>query len=233
MLKSKTLLLLLFCALQAFLVNAQSEEAELEIDTTKKKIIEVGFTFDYLKLHTLALDNSEKWEGAINVNLFNHYALIAEAGMSTLSPKDAYYNADYISEGTYYRVGFDYQTNINPTNLIMFGLRYSGSKYSENIIYNTTNPLFEGQSGEIRREELFAHWYELVITSEKTVRRIFKNDIKDFLSLGFKFRLKSYLKYSQFELAETKHISGFGDTINKLNPEINLFIKFRIPILKN
>ncbi|WP_236664904.1 DUF6048 family protein [Marivirga atlantica] len=233
MLKSKTLLLLLFCSLQAFLVNAQSEETEQEIDTTKKKVIEVGLTFDYLKLHTLALDNSKKWEGAFNINLLNHYALIVEAGMSTLSPKDAYYNANYISEGTYYRLGFDYQTNINPTNLIMFGLRYSGSNYSENITYSTTNPLFEGQIGEIKREELFAHWYELVITSEKNVRRIFKNDIKDFLSLGFKFRLKSYLKYSQFELAETKQIPGFGSTVNKLNPEVNLFIKFRIPILKN
>jgi len=229
----KSLILLLFCFFQAFFVNAQSEETEQEIDTTKKKIIEVGLAFDYLKLHTLALDNSEKWEAAFNITLFNHYALIAEAGMSSLSPEDAYFNADYTAEGTYYRVGFDYQTNINPSNLIMFGVRYAGSNYSENINYQTTNPLFEGQSGEIIRDELFAHWYEFVLTSEKSIRRIFKQEIKDFLSLGFKFRLKTYLTYSQFELAETKQIPGFGSTINKLNPEINLYIKFRIPILKN
>ncbi len=197
-----------------------------------KKVIEVGFAFDYLKLHTLALDDREKWEAAANITLFNHYSFIAELGTASLSPDDAYDNADYTSEGNYYRVGFDYQFNINPTNLFMLGLRYAAADYTEDVSFATNNPLFGGQSGEVYREELFAQWYELVISSEKMIKRIFKQDIKDILSLGFKFRLKSFLDNPQFDYVETKYIPGYGGTINKINPEVNLYLKLRIPVLK-
>jgi len=238
--RARLLILLIGFYVCNFRLSAQTEQAmseptEQEADSVivSKKIIEIGLAFDYLKLHTLALDESEKWEAALNVTFLDKYALIAAFGLAALSPEDAYENATYLSDGEYLRLGIDYQTYLNPSNLIMLGIRYSVAQYDEYIDFRSTNPLFEAQTGNITRESLEASWLELVLTSEKVIKRILKKEIKDFLAIGFKARLKGNLSNSQFNFVETKYIPGYGGTVNRLNPEINLYLKFRIPLLKN
>lgn len=208
-----------------------SIEEQVEKDSIEQiQRLEIGIAFDYLKLHTLLLEESEKWEGAVNFKIWNKISAVASFGMAKLSPEEAYKNAAYLSEGIYYRVGLDYHFIINPNNFIFVGLRYGQASFDEHIAYEIGNPLFENEKGELNRNELSAYWFELLVTSEKRVRTIFKKDIPDFLSIGFKFRLKSLQEYDDFPVFRVKNIPGYGRTNMSLNPELNLYIKFRIPI---
>lgn len=233
MLKYKLLYLILIFPVLMNQTNAQDsiavEANESEISEEAQKL-SIGIAFDYLKLHTLLIDESEKWEGAINLRILDRVSVIGEYGIAQLTPEEAYKNSEYKSEGDYYRIGFDYHLTVIPNNFLFLGLRYAQSSFSENIAYEIGNPIFENESGQLNRENLSATWYEFVLTSEKKIRKIAKKDIPDLLSIGFKFRLKSLQEYDNFDDFEVKHIPGYGQTNIKLNPEFNLYIKFRIPV---
>jgi hypothetical protein len=233
MLKYKIIYFFLFTSILMNKVNSQdstnvySEEAEIKESSQK---LSVGIAFDYLKLHTLLIDQSEKWEGAINFKILDKVSLIGEYGIATLTPDEAYKNSEYMSEGNYYRIGLDYHFTVIPNNFLFIGLRYSQASFNENIAYEIGNPIFENETGELSRNNLNATWYEFVLTSEKKIKRIRKKNIPDFLSIGFKFRLKSLQEYDDFDDFEVKNIPGYGRTNISLNPELNLYIKFRIPV---
>ncbi|WP_139828072.1 DUF6048 family protein [Marivirga sericea] len=232
MLKSKLLCLIVFwtiCwgkAAAQDSTNVKTEEAPIE----GVQKLSVGIAFDYLKLHTLLLDEAEKWEGAVNFHIFEKVSAIGEFGIAILSPEDAYKNSSYTSEGSYYRIGLDYRFTVIPNNFLFLGLRYAQSSFNEEIIYEIGNPLFENEIGQLSRNNLNATWYEFVLTSEKKVRKIRNLDIPNILSLGFKFRLKALQEYNNFTDFEVKNIPGYGRTNISLNPEFNLYIKFRIPV---
>tara|TARA_R110002012_G_scaffold296032_2_gene493020 strand:- start:82349 stop:83053 length:705 start_codon:yes stop_codon:yes gene_type:complete len=233
MLKYKFLYLLLFIPLsmtQAFAQDSTDENSEEPEMQEKLKRLSLGIGFDYLKLHTLLTDNSEKWEGAVNFLILEKLSVIGEYGVAELTPEEAYKNSDYKSDGNYYRIGLDYHFTVNPNNFLLLGLRYSQASFNENIAYEIGNPVFENETGELNRNNLTARWYEFVLTSEKKIKRIRKKDIPDFLSIGFKFRLKSLLQYDDFDDFKIKNIPGYGRTNISLNPEFNLYLKFRIPL---
>jgi hypothetical protein len=231
MLKSKFYIILL-AAILLLDQNSFGQETQIEIDQTKKTdIIGIGISFDYLKLHTLLLDDREKWEVAFNISVKNKINLIAEAGIATLMPEDAFKNANYTIDGNYGRFGLDYILQVNADNHFMLGLRYSVSNYNESILYTSENPIFDAQTGSIERNNLSANWLEFVVTSEKRINKIFKSPIKDFLHLGFKVRIKSNLSYTKFEFADTQQLPGYGLTNTKINPEINLYLKIRLGLL--
>ncbi len=233
MLKYKLLYLILI--VPAFMNQALGQDSTA-VKTNEPKIVEeaqklsIGIAFDYLKLHTLLIDESEKWEGAVNFQILEKVSAIGEYGIAELTPKDAYKNSEYKSEGDYYRIGLDYHLTVIPNNFLFLGLRYAQSSFSEHITYEIGNPIFENETGELKRENLSASWYELVLTSEKKIKKIRKKDVPDFLSIGFKFRLKSLQEYDDFTDFKVKNIPGYGQTNMKLNPEFNLYIKFRIPV---
>lgn len=235
MLKFKIFYLALTFLLSLNLAFAQdSVETETETDevadTVKAQNLSIGFSFDYLKLHTLLIDESEKWEGSVNLRVMDKVSVIGEFGIAELTPEEAYKNSEYISQGQYYRVGIDYHITVKPNNYLLLGLRYSTSSFNEKISYEIGNPIFPNETATINRNGLNATWYEFVLTSEKKVQRILKKEIPDFLSIGFKFRLKSLQEYDAYDDFEVKNIPGYGRTNINLNPEFNLYIKFRIPV---
>ncbi|WP_375580409.1 DUF6048 family protein [Marivirga tractuosa] len=210
--------------------TGEVEEVEEVENTETAQKLSIGIAFDYLKLHTLLIDESEKWEGAVNFRILDKVSVIGEYGIAELTPEEAYKNSEYTSEGNYFRIGLDYHFTVIPNNFLFLGIRYAQSSFNENIVYEIGNPVFENDRGEISRNNLNTTWYEFVLTSEKKVRKIRKMDIPDILSIGFKFRLKSLQEYDTFNDFEVKNIPGYGRTNIKLNPEFNLYVKFRIPV---
>ncbi len=209
------------------------EEIVIPTDTTDivSNKLRIGLAIDYLKLHTLLIDESEKWEAAINFRIYEKVSIVGAYGLASLQPKEGFRNADYNSEGSYFRMGLDYHLTVIPGNFLILGVRYSQASYQESINYQILNPLFNPVLDNISRQNLSATWYEFVLTSEKEIRNLFKREIPNFLSVGFKFRLKTALDYSQFERADTYIIPGFGLTNANINPEFNLYLKFRIDLL--
>ena len=99
-------------------MHAQDSTAvnSTEIDQQREvtQNLSLGISFDYLKLNTLLRDESEKWEAAINLRVVDKISAIGEYGLATLSPQDAYKNAVYTSEGSYFRLGLDYHFTVIP-----------------------------------------------------------------------------------------------------------------------
>jgi hypothetical protein len=214
-------------------ITGREDEAREEAtadSTAKPTSLTLGIAIDYLKFHTLLLDDSEKWEAAINFRFYDRVSLTGAYGLTSLSPTEGFRNAEYLSEGNYFRVGIDYHFTIKPGNYLIVGARYSGAQYDETIQYQILNPLFESTANNIDRQGLSATWFEFVLTSEKDIRTLFKKKIPDFLSVGFKFRLKTALDYTQFERVDTYIIPGYGLTNANINPEFNLYLKFRLNI---
>lgn len=216
-------------------ITGQEEEKEeivIPTDTSKATSkLSIGIAIDYLKLHTLLIDESEKWEAAINFRVFEKVSLVGAYGLASLKPQEGYRNADYESSGDYFRLGLDYHLTVIPGSYLILGARYSQAQYDESINYQILNPLFNPTTDNISRQGLSASWFEFVLTSEKKIRNLFKQEIPDFLSVGFKFRLKTALDYPQFERADTYIIPGFGLTNANINPEFNLYLKFRLNLL--
>ncbi|MBK6263561.1 hypothetical protein JKA74_00825 [Marivirga sp. S37H4] len=216
----------------ALLAHPLTSYGQTEEEAMPEKVnkLALGLSLDYLKLHTLLLDESEKWEAAVNFKFYERVSLVGEYGLATLTPDDAYKNADYSSKGDYFRIGTDYHLTVTPGNYLLLGIRYSQAQFDESIHFSIENPIFPNENDEVDRTNLSAQWFEFVINSEKEVKRVFGKDIKDFMSIGFRLRLKSFLEYEDFEKIDTKRIPGYGMTNTSLNPEINLYLKFRLNI---
>ncbi len=215
------------------ITGREEEKEEIVIPTDTSEVsnkLSVGLALDYLKLHTLLLDESEKWEVAINFRIYEKVSVVGAYGLASLRPQEGYRNAEYESSGDYFRLGVDYHLTVIPGNYLILGLRYSQAQYSETINYQILNPLFNPTTDNINRQGLTATWFEFVLTSEKEISNLFKKKIPDFLSVGFKLRLKTALDYTQFERADTYIIPGFGLTNANINPEFNLYLKFRLNI---
>ena len=213
--------------LSSFQMYAQSIEADSSTQTSEKNVF-IGLSFDYLKLHHFITTDNQKLEAALNINLVDKVHLIASYGLSTVIRESDYQNADYLVEGNYYRLGADYSLDVNPANKFMLGLRYAGSTYDETINYQNENPLFPDQSNTIKRTGQQANWFELVLTSEKRLNRIFQLDVHQILAVGMKIRIKTALDYPDQDFAPTKYVTGYGMTNTKVNPEFNLYLKLRI-----
>ena len=204
-------------------VNAQEDS----ISIAKESFIQLGVSFDYLKLHNLLTSEDKKYEASLNINYNDKYHLIASYGISDVLRTTLYENADYQIEGSYLRAGIDYSFDVNPANKFLIGIRYANANYSENLNYSVNNPVFENWSENISRDNSNAQWFELVLTSEKRLNRLFTWEIPQVIALGMKFRIKSALQYSEYEFAPTRYVSGYGLTNTKVNPEINLYLKLR------
>lgn len=235
MLKYKSIIYTASCLLfsvTAFSQTATSESASNDsILNSDKNSIQVGLTFDYLKLHHLITTGNKKFEGALNIAFRDKYHLIGSYGTANVSSESLYKNANNKVEGNYIRLGIDYSFSVNPDNRLMLGLRYAQSNFNEVIQYKISNPLFENETGTINRENSNASWFEIVLTTEKRLNRILNMDLNNMLAVGMKFRLKSGLNYTAYDFAPTKYVAGYGLTNTKINPEINLYIKFRFQLL--
>ena len=144
-------------------------------------------------------------------------------------------NVNYTTKGTYFKVGFDYNTYqnwLNMENIISVGLRYGVSSFSQTRnsyqIYNP-NPYF-GPSPVIidgtSFDGLSAQWIEVVAGMKAEV---FNN-----IFVGFSFRLNRMISQKKPTDFDNLYIPGFNRTYNgDFGVGFNYTVSYFIPLYKS
>lgn len=224
----KRLFIYIFSSLLTIVALAQ--EADSSNISVKPKFIRPAIYFDYGKAITKLINYEDKIEGAASLLILEQYELIWELGTATLSPAESYTNGNYSAEGFYYRFGAGFLQTFKSDFAIGLGARYGVSQFGdkgfieivgESDIENSYNRRFE-------RNSLEARWWEIVLTSEKKIR--FNKDnlpawYNDILSIGFNLRMRFLVTYDKITPIGVYSIPGYGKSIDKSTPVINLFIK--------
>jgi hypothetical protein len=160
-----------------------------------------------------------------------HY-LAAEIGNENKTVDDDQLN--FTTEGTYIKVGFDYNSYenwLNMENIISIGLRYGVSSFSQTLnsyqIYNP-NPYFGEQPIVIdgtKNDGLTAQWVEVVAGMKAEV---FKN-----IFVGFSFRLNRLVSQKRPNNFDNLYIPGFNRTYNgDFGVGFNYTVSYFIPLYK-
>lgn len=184
----------------------------------------IEFSIDYLKLTSTLLPFEDKAEGAVSILFKKNIMLTFEGGYGELKPRSVYKNSNYTSTGLYGRLGLDYVVPFDAKNNMIFGVRYGQSRFEDRAEWHIdNNELWGSKSGSFHRPDLTAHWAELIFASEAKFRNNFY--------YGFIFRFRMLIDYDKKEPSEisTFNIPGYGRTIDRTIPALNLFIKYKIP----
>ncbi|RZJ28986.1 MAG: hypothetical protein EOO48_08640, partial [Flavobacterium sp.] len=141
---------------------------------------------------------------------------------------------NFTTKGSYFKVGFDYNTYenwLNMENMITIGMRYGVSSFSQELnsyrIYNP-NPYF-GEQPEIASGEKFnglsASWIEVVAGVKA---KVFNN-----FFIGFSLRLNRIVSNKQPSNFENLYIPGYNRTYNgEFGAGFNYTVSYFIPIYK-
>ncbi len=239
----KRLLLLIFnLILFSGVLQAQSDSLGIVSDTTfvpedevevvKKRFVSPSFTFDYGKTAMSLAGFEDKIEMGLSFLFYEQFYMTGEYGHADLSPENAIENGYYRSNGTYFRVGGGYLTNLDQLNKIGLGAAYGVSSFSDVWGYyvNSKTGVQSDFSEEYERPNLDARWVEILITSESRIR-LKKSEpeskLNKLFSVGMFLRLRLLSYYDQQDTAvDVYAIPGYGKVINDPVPAINLYLRF-------
>lgn len=202
------------------LASPEPDLIENSQDSIPVKQLIPAFYLDYGKILTLRSNYEKKYEGAFELILRDKWQFITEIGFSKLTPQSAFENGEYVSRGTYYRLGFGFVPHRDAGSRIGIGMRYANSSFSDrgNYLINSPTQLQPDIEENFDRIKLSANWWEAVVYSDLTMN--------DWLTVGFSFRIRFMNEYDRFEEIDVVSIPGYGRAQDKSVPAINLFLKF-------
>jgi hypothetical protein len=205
--------------------SSLSNDSTLVMDSLKIPLIRrIELSLDYLKLVSFALPNETKMEGGMAIITKPGIGLSFEAGYGAKMPEDHFKNADYKVEGFYGRVGFSYHYTFNPGSNLFIGAKYGISNYQDEATYIIESSLWEPYEDSFNRTGLSARWAEFIAGSESR--------INGFFYMGFIFRFRALIQHDNFAPLEVFSIPGYGRTMDKTIPALNLYMKFVISFEK-
>ncbi len=173
---------------------------------------------DYGKLATLPTNFETKWEGGLGFRIGKHLMPVFFGGFATLEPENAISNGTYESKGWYFRTGLEYVLYLDLRNSLILGARYGQSNFSEDASYIVSSDLFEEITGEVSRTDLSARWAEIVLGSEMQLG-------ESPFYIGGYFTLRIMIDRDEYLPVDTYAIPGYGRTIDKTIPALQLHLK--------
>ncbi len=196
---------------------AQAAKDTEEVSTYNPKTQGLFIGIDVGKLTSFVLPFELKYEGFIGYQYKKSFLFSVEAGSGDLTP-NAYRNGQYQSQGIYWRAGPDYLISVNPRNSVYFGFRYAQSSFRDEGTFTVSSDLWPDVEESYSRDALSAVWGELVLGSEANVN--------DHLRFGWKFRVRFMFDFSEVDTFEIFAIPGYGRTVDKSIPALNLYLRY-------
>jgi hypothetical protein len=217
---------------QCFLAQAQEVKVKDSIPP-KKERYGIRFGVDLFKLSRSFYEPDYKGLEIVgDYRLTRKHYLAAEIGNENKTVDDD--RLDFTTNGTYVKVGFDYNTYENwldMENMIYVGLRYGVSSFSQTLnsyeIYNP-NPYF-GEAPVVVPAEKFsglsAQWLEVVVGVKA---KLFNN-----VYAGFSFRMNRLFSQKRPANFDNLYIPGFNRTYNgNFGVGFNYTISYFLPLYK-
>lgn len=213
--------------------SSLAQEAKKDSVATKSERYGVRVGVDLYKLaRTFYEDDYKGLELTGDYRLTRKFFLAGELGNENKTTDDD--RLDFTTKGTYFKVGFDYNTYDNwldMENMITIGLRYGISSFSQQLdsykIYNP-NPYFGEQPVIVSGEKfngLSASWIEVAAGIKA---KVFNN-----FFVGFSLRLNRIVSNKQPENFENLYIPGYNRTYNgEFGVGFNYTVSYFIPIYR-
>jgi hypothetical protein len=217
--------------LTSLLVNGQT----IKTDSIPPKIEKYGVRFgaDISKLIQSFYDKNYKGiEFVGDYRVTKNYYLAGELGNENTTVADN--KLSFTTQGTYLKVGFDYNSYenwLNMRNMLYIGMRYGASTFSQTLnsykLYNTSTYFPEAPtviSGE-KFNGLTSQWIEVVLGLKAEV---LKN-----IYLGFSLRMNRLLTNTKPDNFENLYIPGFNRTYNgDFGIGFNYSVSYFLPLYK-
>jgi hypothetical protein len=185
-------------------------------------------------LRTVLQDDYSGFEVIGDFRLTDKIYLAGEIGIEERTGSDDF--IDVTSQGTYLKVGFDYNLYrnwLNMDNMIFAGFRLGGSAFSQTLnsysIYDVNNQYWDGTVTIDSSEEfdgLSATWAELVFG--------IKAELVNNLYMGLNVQLKGRITESEPDNFENLWIPGFNRTFDSgvFGWGFGYTLSYRIPVYK-
>tara|TARA_Y100000591_G_scaffold45772_1_gene34294 strand:- start:117 stop:839 length:723 start_codon:yes stop_codon:yes gene_type:complete len=220
------------------MVFSQTENESNDSLTSSDKILNINkirFGFDVFKpVKSSSEGDNLNYEIVGDLQITDRLYLAAEYGLIDRLIEDE--NINFISDGNFFRIGFDYNMFNNwvgMDNAIFIGLRYGSSNFSNKIeSYNIRNSdgyfsnLVENNYETINHENLTGSWLEIVAgVKVETFNNVY---------LGFSLRLNKLLSTKKPDNFDNLFIPGFNKVTddNTWGSGFNYTLTYSIPLRK-
>ena len=214
---------------QTFLLNdstitTDGERSDSVETPLPKRFLIPSLYLDYGKLLTIPVSFETKYEGGVELLFGERFTIIGELGSATLSPRGAYTNGTYESDGIYYRLGLGYLMQKDAEHHIGISMRYGSASFDElvRIFIESTSGAQDDVSQTINRSSLAAKWWELILYTDQ---QLFRKSERFWV--GLNVRLRILQSYDQQEEIDVYAIPGYGRSFDKTIPAANIFLKVR------
>lgn len=199
----------------------QGDEADTINSNIKIPVIRrLEFSLDYLKLFSFVLPSETKMEAGLAIITKPNIGLSIEFGYTAKMPEEHFKNAEYQVDGLYGRAGLSYHFPFNPTSNFFLGAKYGMSNYQDEATYIIESSLWSPYENSFQRTDLSAQWVEFIMGSESKFKGNFY--------FGFIFRFRAIIGFDNFTPLDVYAIPGYGRTMNKTSPALNLYIKYML-----
>lgn len=187
-----------------------------------------GFGYDVSRLYMTALHPQDRRLEIMTDWNHNKHFIVAEYGEATDVKDGPGYN--YLSNGYYFRLGYEKNFLINTDDIYFFGGRYAFSNYHFNA-YNVVlqgdpanDNLYGKSSYVIANQKVNAQWVEMVTGLKVKMFSVFY--------LGFTARVKLNVTMTSGLPFTPFYTPGYGVADNAGNLGFNYYIQFRFPYRK-
>jgi hypothetical protein len=200
--------------------EAMTDSVTLPIKIPVIRRLEISL--DYLKLVSLVLPTETKMEGGMAIITKPNIGVSFEIGYTAKMPEEHFKNADYKVDGFYGRAGLSYHFPFNPNTNFFLGAKYGMSQYQDEATYRIESSLWTTYEDSFKRTGLSGRWVEFIAGSESRYKGNFY--------FGFIFRFRALISHDDFTPLEVYAVPGYGRTMDKTLPAVNLYIKYMIDL---
>jgi hypothetical protein len=178
------------------------------------------FSLDYLKLVSFALPAETKMEGGLAIITKPNIGISLEFGYAAKMPEEHFKNAEYQVDGLYGRAGLSYHYPFDPNTNFFLGAKYGMSNFQDEATFSIESSLWTPYEDSFKRTGLSGQWVEFIAGSESRFKGNFY--------FGFIFRFRALISHDDFTPLNVYAVPGYGRTMDKTIPALNLYIKYML-----
>ena len=162
-------------------------------------------------------------EFSFDMEIWPNLFPVFETGYDVMKVKTDY--VDYSGNGTYSRIGMDYNflqaENKNDKDLLFFGLRYGFTLARQQVDHYSVDSYWGPINGRFGSQNYFAHWGEFLVGIKGEIFRNFY--------MGWTVRGKVKMHHKDLGIPPVFFIPGFGKATKNFNLDFTYSVYYNIP----
>lgn len=162
-------------------------------------------------------------EFSFDMEIWPNLFPVFETGYDVMKVKTDY--VDYSGNGTYSRIGMDYNflqaENKNDKDLLFFGLRYGFTLARQQVDHYFVDSYWGPINGRFGSQNYFAHWGEFLVGIKGEIFRNFY--------MGWTVRGKVKMHHKYLGIPPVFFIPGFGKATKNFNLDFTYSVYYNIP----